>query len=67
MGVFFGATQAPQPPLRDYYTQEAQRRGWIRQSTALREIMTASTRHGLQVGPLVPQKGRLAGPGSFRA
>jgi demethylmenaquinone methyltransferase/2-methoxy-6-polyprenyl-1,4-benzoquinol methylase len=30
-GVFFAAMQAPHPPLRDYYTHEAERRGWVRQ------------------------------------
>ena len=25
------AMQAPHPPLREYYTQEAERRGWVRQ------------------------------------
>jgi demethylmenaquinone methyltransferase / 2-methoxy-6-polyprenyl-1,4-benzoquinol methylase len=31
MGVCCAAMQAPHPPLRDYYTHEADRRGWVRQ------------------------------------
>ena len=29
--AYAAAMQAPHPPLREYYTQEAERRGWVRQ------------------------------------